>query len=59
MWQDRGKTLEEIAKFSKGDAEAYPKYEAHLERLAMVAESLLLTTPPDFPPTASAISSIT
>ena len=52
MWQDRGKTLEEIAKFSKGDAEAYPKYEAHLERLAMVAESLLLTTPPNFPPTA-------
>jgi len=40
----------EIAKFSKRDAEAYPKYEAHLERLAMVAESLLLTTPPNFPP---------
>jgi phytoene dehydrogenase-like protein len=52
MWQDRAKTLEEIAKFSKRDAEAYSKYEAHLERLAMVAESLLLTTPPDFPPRA-------
>src|SRR5580700_7914722 len=50
MWQDRAKTLAEIAKFSARDAEAYPKYEAHLERLAMVAESLLLTTPPDFPP---------
>jgi len=50
MWQDRQKTLAEIAKFSKRDAEAYPKYEAHLERLAIVAESLLLTTPPDFPP---------
>jgi phytoene dehydrogenase-like protein len=50
MWQDRAKTLEEIAKFSKRDAEAYPQYEAHLERLAMVAESLLLTTPPEFPP---------
>jgi phytoene dehydrogenase-like protein len=50
MWQDRAKTLAEIAKFSKKDAEAYPKYEAHLERLAMVAESLLLTTPPNFPP---------
>jgi len=50
MWQDRAKTLAEIAKFSKRDAEAYPKYEAHLERLAMVAESLLLTTPPNFPP---------
>src|SRR3984885_11351267 len=50
MWQDRAKTLAEIAKFSKRDAEAYPKYEAHLERLAMVVESLLLTTPPHFPP---------
>src|SRR6202166_5212820 len=50
MWQDRGKTLSEIAKFSARDAEAYPKYEAHLERLAVVAESLLLTTPPNFPP---------
>jgi phytoene dehydrogenase-like protein len=50
MWQDREKTLAEIAKFSARDAETYPKYEAVLERLAMVAESLLLTTPPDFPP---------
>jgi phytoene dehydrogenase-like protein len=50
MWQDRVKTLAEIAKFSKKDAEAYPKYEDHLERLAIVAESLLLTTPPQFPP---------
>src|SRR5271169_6166361 len=50
MWQDRAKTLAEIAKFSKRDAEAYPKYEAHLERLAIVVESLLLTTPPHFPP---------
>src|SRR5580693_6787978 len=50
MWQDRSKTLAEIAKFSPKDAEAYPRYEAHLERLAIVAESLLLTTPPDFPP---------
>jgi phytoene dehydrogenase-like protein len=50
MWQDRAKTLAEIAKFSQRDAAAYPKYEDHLERLAVVAESLLLTTPPDFPP---------
>src|SRR5580700_6840331 len=52
MWQDRSKTLAEIAKFSKRDAEAYPKYEYHLERLAIVAESMLLTTPPPFPPRA-------
>jgi phytoene dehydrogenase-like protein len=50
MWQDRAKTIAEIAKFSKHDAEAYPRYEAHLEKLAIVAESLLLTTPPEFPP---------
>ena len=50
MWQDRAKTLAEIAKFSRRDAETYPKYEDRLERLAIVAESLLLTTPPNFPP---------
>src|SRR5438477_4324111 len=50
MWQDERKTLDEIAKFSKRDAETYPAYEQHLEKLAQVVESLLLTTPPDFPP---------
>jgi len=50
MWQDRARTLAEIAKFSKRDADAFPKYEDHVEQLARVAESLLLTTPPDFPP---------
>ncbi len=50
MWQDGRKTLEEIAKFSKHDAEVFPAYEHHLERLSEVVESLLLTTPPEFPP---------
>jgi phytoene dehydrogenase-like protein len=50
MWQDRAKTLAEIAKFSKHDAEAFPAYEDHLERLSQVVEGLLLTTPPEFPP---------
>jgi phytoene dehydrogenase-like protein len=50
MWQDRKKTLEEIAKFSRRDAETYPAYEDHVERLARVVESLLLVTPPQFPP---------
>ncbi len=50
MWQDRQKTLDEIAKFSKHDAEVFPAYEEHLERLSQVVESLLLTTPPEFPP---------
>ena len=52
MWQDGRKTLEEIARLSAHDAEAYPKFEAQLEHVAQVAEMLLLTTPPQFPPRA-------
>src|SRR3982750_3925497 len=51
MWQDRAKTLAEIAKFSKRDAEVYPAYEDQLERISQVVEGLLLTVPPQFPPT--------
>ena len=36
----------------------FPAYEDHLERLSQVVEGLLLTTPPQFPPRGSAISSI-
>jgi phytoene dehydrogenase-like protein len=50
MWQDRERTLAEIARFSNPDAAVYPAYEDHLERLARVVEDLLLTTPPEFPP---------
>lgn len=50
MWQDRTRTLEEIAKFSRRDAEAYVDYEDQLERLSRFVESLLLTTPPGLPP---------
>jgi len=52
MWQDRAKTLAEIAKFSHRDAGVYPAYEDQIERLARVVEGLLLTTPPEFPPAA-------
>src|SRR5579863_3040753 len=50
MWQDRAKTLAEIAKFSRHDAEVYPAYEDQLERISQVVEGLLLVTPPQFPP---------
>ena len=50
MWQDRAKTLAEIAKFSQRDADRYPAYEGLIERISRVVESLLLTTPPEFPP---------
>ena len=41
FWQDEKKTLAEIAKFSECDAVAFPKYEAYLERLAVIVEQLL------------------
>jgi phytoene dehydrogenase-like protein len=41
------RTLEQIAKFSKRDAEYFPRYEAELEHLAEWVESLLLETPPN------------
>lgn len=50
MWQDEAKTLAELAKFSRHDAEVFPEYETYLERLAQVVEGLLLTMPPEFPP---------
>lgn len=50
MWQDANRTRDEVAKFSARDAATLPRYEAHLEQLARFAESLLLTTPPEFPP---------
>jgi phytoene dehydrogenase-like protein len=37
----------EIAKFSPRDAEAYPKYEAMLERVAAVIEPTLMMVPPN------------
>ena len=50
MWQDPARTLAEIARFSEHDARVFPAYEARLERLSQIVESLLLTTPPQFPP---------
>lgn len=50
FWQSREKTLAEISKFSKRDAEAFVRFEDHLEKLAVVAESLLMEIPPEFPP---------
>ncbi|HEU0121175.1 MAG TPA: NAD(P)/FAD-dependent oxidoreductase [Bryobacteraceae bacterium] len=49
-WQDSGKTLAEVAKFSKRDASRMPEFDEQLERLAKLVESLLLTCPPPFPP---------
>jgi len=50
LWQDPARTHQEIRKFSAKDAGRFGAYEEHLERLAQVVESLLLETPPPFPP---------
>jgi phytoene dehydrogenase-like protein len=47
FWQDMSKTVAEIAKFSKRDAELYPQYEHELAQLAEWVEGLLLETPPN------------
>jgi phytoene dehydrogenase-like protein len=47
MGPDKAMTHREIAKFSPKDAEAYPKYEDMLTRVADYLEPLLTQTPPD------------
>jgi len=47
MGGDRELTYREISKFSKRDAEAYPKYEKMLERVADVLEPTLIQRPPN------------
>src|SRR4051812_38247379 len=47
MGPDRATTLREIAKFSPRDAEAFPRYEEMLTRVADFLEPLLTQTPPD------------
>jgi phytoene dehydrogenase-like protein len=56
FWKDQKKTCEEIAKFSKKDAEAYPRFEKKVEELARFVQPLLLTVPPD--PTSSSATDI-
>lgn len=50
--RDQKKTCEEIAKFSKKDAEAYPRFERKLEELSHFVNPLLTMIPPD--PSSSA-----
>src|SRR5580693_8661710 len=47
MGPDKEMTHREVAKFSRKDAEALPKYEAMLERVADFLEPMLLQTPPN------------
>ena len=47
FWADRGRTCEEIARFSPRDAERYAAYEEDLERVARAIEPMLLSPAPD------------
>ncbi len=47
MWQDSERTIAEIARFSKHDAEAFPRYDEHLEQLAQTIDAMLLGAPPE------------
>jgi len=47
MGPDKEMTHREVTKFSKKDAEALPKYEAMLERVADFLEPTLVQTPPN------------
>jgi phytoene dehydrogenase-like protein len=44
---DKQFNIEQISKFSKKDAEAYPRYETMLDEIAEVIEPVLLMTPPN------------
>jgi len=50
---DKELNRREISKFSTRDAEAYPKYEALLEKVAECIEPTLMSTPPDLLPLPS------
>lgn len=47
LGSDRAFNEREIARFSQRDAQAFPRYEAMLERAAAFLEPLLLRTPPN------------
>ena len=53
MWRDMGKTLDELARLSKRDAERYPAYEEMLDRVSDFVEPLLLEPPPILRPDAA------
>lgn len=48
LWADPRRTAQEIARFSRADAEAYPRFDAHLSRLAHLVRELLFVIPPGF-----------
>jgi phytoene dehydrogenase-like protein len=51
LWSaEAGGTEREIAKFSRRDAEAFPRFQNELAELQPFVDEILRTTPPNFPP---------
>jgi len=49
IWRDVGRSVDEIARFSRADAEAYPGFVELMTRIADVLGGLMEMTPPDLP----------
>ena len=49
IWRDQARTVEEIARFSRADAEAYPGFVELMSRIGDVLAALMEMTPPDLP----------
>jgi phytoene dehydrogenase-like protein len=49
IWRDTERTVQEIERFSKADAEVYPKFVELMSRIADVVGGLMEMTPPDLP----------
>jgi phytoene dehydrogenase-like protein len=47
-WEEEDRFLEEIAKFSKRDAENYPRYDDFVEQAARVMDKFILRQPPSW-----------
>src|SRR5260370_42429079 len=50
MYADQRRPCEELARFSKRDAERYPAYESFIEKAASFIETMLLEAPRNVPP---------
>lgn len=48
LWDDIGRTCQEIARFSRKDAETFPIYDRHLQDTAREFRKFLWATPPNF-----------
>ena len=48
FWEDQDEFVREIARFSKKDAEAYPHYDALIERACVIMDRFILRNPPTF-----------